>query len=355
MQFLSNGKGRAAVVAGLAVLLSSSMQPLAGTPEADRKGNQMRASATTEVPAAEVFRALLPQDYAAVLTLEGAMDGTPIVLHRYQSGGDAEPDLGGEHASLVVERDSGRLKGFTRLYAGVSDGALPGEDASRNGALAFLRQQAPDLLKDYEVLWIDRHDEVVRIAGRDTTVSGTKVKFRNQDDGLYFWVILAADGSVMTFERDIHWITFPGRRGTEKWLHDTWLQEQGSLAGKEPEVRIASVVDDYFQGAFHGDRARLLETFDSDARIVGFFGDEPMDLGAEAFVDRVVSEPSQASQGAIMDKTILSMEVIGRIALVKARVRVGDHVFIDLLTLHRTAEGWRIRHKSFDVEPGSAA
>jgi hypothetical protein len=28
----------------------------------------------------------------------------------------------------------------------------------------------------------------------------------------------------MVFERDIVWITFPGHRQTEKWLHDGWLK-----------------------------------------------------------------------------------------------------------------------------------
>ncbi len=31
----------------------------------------------------------------------------------------------------------------------------------------------------------------------------------------------------MVSERDISWITFPGHRGTEKWLHDSWLVENG--------------------------------------------------------------------------------------------------------------------------------
>ena len=38
--------------------------------------------------------------------------------------------------------------------------------------------------------------------------------------------VFGANDKVMVFERDIVWITFPGRRKTEKWLHDQWLMEQ---------------------------------------------------------------------------------------------------------------------------------
>jgi len=49
------------------------------------------------------------------------------------------------------------------------------------------------------------------------------VKMRNKQDGLWFWVIVGGDGQVIVFERDIYWISFSGRRRTEKWLHDSYL------------------------------------------------------------------------------------------------------------------------------------
>jgi hypothetical protein len=41
---------------------------------------------------------------------------------------------------------------------------------------------------------------------------------------------VGSDKDVMAFERDIVWITVPGHRQTEKWLHDTWLTERGGFA-----------------------------------------------------------------------------------------------------------------------------
>ena len=33
----------------------------------------------------------------------------------------------------------------------------------------------------------------------------------------------------MIFERDIYWITMPGRRRTEQLLHDSWLAERPDI------------------------------------------------------------------------------------------------------------------------------
>lgn len=100
--------------------------------------------------------------------------------------------------------------------------------------MAFLVRAAPDLLPGQEISWIAPHDETPQDAGNgDTetrTLTGMKVKMRNRADGRWMWVIVGADRRVMVFERDIEWISFPGHRGTEKWLHDSWLIERGETA-----------------------------------------------------------------------------------------------------------------------------
>lgn len=84
---------------------------------------------------------------------------------------------------------------------------------------------APDLIGKYKVQWIDRHEEVINIDGIKTKVAGMKVKCRNLEDGLYFWIVIAPDKSVMIFERDIQWDFIKAGRQTEKWLHDNWFQK----------------------------------------------------------------------------------------------------------------------------------
>ncbi|RMX03638.1 hypothetical protein D8I35_17070 [Corticibacter populi] len=113
---------------------------------------------------------------------------------------------------------------------------LPSRERTEAVARDFLKTYAPDLLPRMEIHWIDAHDEPIRVQ-RDSrtetvTLTGMKVKARNLADGRWFWVIVGADERPMVFERDIVWITFPGRRKTEKWLHDAWLKEHGHAIGK---------------------------------------------------------------------------------------------------------------------------
>ena len=96
----------------------------------------------------------------------------------------------------------------------------------------FLRLAAPELLPVLEVSWIEPHDEPLRVSRggktENLTLTGMKVKMRNRVDGRWMWVIVGADRKVMVFERDIVWVTFPGHRKTEKWLHDAWLAKNGA-------------------------------------------------------------------------------------------------------------------------------
>ncbi|TGV10766.1 hypothetical protein E4695_02325 [Alcaligenaceae bacterium 429] len=109
---------------------------------------------------------------------------------------------------------------------------LPSREKSEQIARAFLQEHAPDLLERMEISWIDPHDEPLTVEQNGTTqnltLTGMKVKARNLADGRWFWVIVGADEKPMVFERDIVWISFPGKRQTEKWLHDAWLAQQKS-------------------------------------------------------------------------------------------------------------------------------
>ncbi len=142
----------------------------------------------------------------------------------------AATPLGGEHFSTVIAPD-GRLKGFARMDLDLVGGDLPTREETQAIAMDFLREAAPDLLPVLDIGWIEPHDEPLRAArnGRteNLTLTGMKVKMRNTADERWMWVIVGADRKVMVFERDIVWISFPRHRGTEKWLHDSWLAEKG--------------------------------------------------------------------------------------------------------------------------------
>lgn len=176
--------------------------------------------------------AFLPlSDYQEVSRRRVLVDGEPAELRRHERQDGRNTGLHGEHLSMVVAAD-GALKGFVHLSLTRAGQPLPSRARTETIARDFLQRQAPDLLPGMEISWIEPHDETLRIQreGRSQAVvlTGMKLKARNMADGRWFWVIVGGDEQVMIFERDIVWITFPGHRQTEKWLHDSWLERNGA-------------------------------------------------------------------------------------------------------------------------------
>lgn len=195
-----------------------------------QKGKSMNAAnQSLQSPAANI-EAFMPAGYREVARRSVTVDSKGAELVRYERTDGRNAALGGEHFSTVIA-DNGRLKGFARMDLDLVGGQLPSREETQAIAMDFLRTHAPDLLPGMKISWIEPHDEPLRVTsnGRteNLTLTGMKVKMRNSADGLWMWVIVGADRKVMVFERDIRWITFPGHRGTEKWLHDSWLVEKG--------------------------------------------------------------------------------------------------------------------------------
>jgi hypothetical protein len=164
-----------------------------------------------------------------------SVDGVAAKLTRYERRDGRNAGMEGEHFSTVVAAD-GTLKGFANIALDLAGKPLPSRERSATIARDFLHRHAPDLLARMQISWIEPHDEAIRVQRESrtetVTLTGMKVKARNLADGRWFWVIVGADEQPMVFERDIVWINFPGRRKTEKWLHDAWLKEAGHAIGK---------------------------------------------------------------------------------------------------------------------------
>lgn len=173
----------------------------------------------------------IPETHTEISQRNVKADGEAATLTRYERRDERNTGLEGEHFSTMVAAD-GTLKGFANITFDLVGKPLPSRERSEQIAREFLQKIAPDLLPRMEISWIDPHDEPIRVQrdGRYETVTltGMKVKARNLADGRWFWVIVGSDEKPMIFERDIVWITFPGHRQTEKWLHDSWLKEQAS-------------------------------------------------------------------------------------------------------------------------------
>ena len=192
--------------------------------------SQERPAMTTHfasIPSA--ISRFVPDAYAQVSERAVSVDGENATLIRHERRDGRNAGLEGEHFSAVVATD-GTLKGFANISLDLADKPLPSRERSEQIARAFLQETAPDLLPRMKISWIEPHDESIRVARNGSietvTLTGMKVKARNLADGRWFWVIVGSEEKPMVFERDIVWITFPGHRKTEKWLHDSWLKDQ---------------------------------------------------------------------------------------------------------------------------------
>lgn len=218
-----------ACVASLGLLAAAVTAALADT----KKGNAMPASAIAVQPAADIAARFMPTAYREAARRSVSVDGDRAELARYERADGRNTALGGEHFSTVIAED-GRLKGFARMDLDLVGRELPSREETQAIAMDFLRAAAPDLLPVLKISWIEPHDEPLRVTRNGKTealtLTGMKVKMRNSADGRWMWVIVGADRKVMVFERDIVWVTFPGHRKTEKWLHNSWLAEKGLTA-----------------------------------------------------------------------------------------------------------------------------
>jgi len=137
-------------------------------------------------------------------------------------------------------------------------------------------------------------------------------------------------------------------------------QESGGMTmGKKDEQQIRDVVKHYFEGSYHGDKARLLRAFHPDAHVVGNFDSNTVDWTRDEFITRATTNPTQSGRGEAYSKSILSIDSETDAAMVKAKVYAGGHYFTDYITLLKIDGRWVIRHKSFtnassgrdDMEP----
>lgn len=180
-----------------------------------------------------------PTPWTLSLTHQGLHNTTPVTLFRFNRPDSTTPSnlhLGEEQVSVLLHEE--KLIGFVRLEAIHRNAPLPTRSKAQEVTDLFLAQFAPDLLSSHEILWIEPHNETILILEngqcREKTITGMKVKSIDPKTGLYFWTIVGADHNVFIFEREIHWITFPGKRGTHKWLHDTWLADHLSPPPETP-------------------------------------------------------------------------------------------------------------------------
>jgi hypothetical protein len=117
---------------------------------------------------------------------------------------------------------------------------------------------------------------------------------------------------------------------------------------------VLRIVEKYLHGIHTGSIPELQAAFHEQSRLHALNEKGEMSVeDRDAWLARVAARQSPESKGEKRDDAIEWVAVEGpSMASVRLQVRIGAHRYQDLLTLLRTARGWRIATKTFrDATP----
>lgn len=162
------------------------------------------------------------KEYNLIFSLQDKINKTDVHIFRYEPVTSQNLKLHAPHVTVILD-NSGNLKGFARLSEDMVNINSISESKGKEIALSFFKKYAPDLVNS-DFQWTDDYSEkIIDKNGRTAKANGLWVKFREKKTGHYLWVMVAPDGSIMEFDRDIIWSFFRGGRVNELWLRDEWL------------------------------------------------------------------------------------------------------------------------------------
>lgn len=177
--------------------------------------------------------ALAPNEagYKMVFYLKDKINDDNVHIFRFEPEPSRSITLYGPHVTVIFDEQN-KLKGFARMNQTMAGENNMEENQGKLLAMNFLKQYAPDLVNS-KYQWSNSHTEkLIDKSGEETIINGSWVKYRANKSGEYLWVILAPNGTVMEFDRDIVWSFFRGGRVNELWLRDEWLEKWLKKNGK---------------------------------------------------------------------------------------------------------------------------
>lgn len=164
----------------------------------------------------------------------GVQGGKYIVLFRFQPPNVKPINFYGRHLSVIFDSMS-NLVGMLRVKPEWSDMGGVSHKRAAETAVLFIRRYVPALWRFANSQSVrTRELEIKRDDGSSAYIEGALSTFYDNKRNTYFFVMVAPDGSVMAFERDLHGEEVDFGRSEENWLYDFYLQK-ALEAGQEPK------------------------------------------------------------------------------------------------------------------------
>lgn len=115
----------------------------------------------------------------------------------------------------------------------------------------------------------------------------------------------------------------------------------------EKQADIHATIQDYFDGIFHGDILKLRRTFADTAFLYGDINGVAYKKSVEEYLDGVKSRKSPKALGEVFKMDILSLEILGQVAVAKVHVPMLGYNYYDYLSFSLTDNTWKIVSKVF--------
>ena len=115
--------------------------------------------------------------------------------------------------------------------------------------------------------------------------------------------------------------------------------------------QIEIVLQTYIESMNKSDSEMVRAAFHENAKITGYLHGELLQLSTEDFAGFVSSQqPSPNENGTNVEFEVLNIEIENSIAHVKIRDVYLGITFLDILSLLKDGEEWKIYNKLFNVE-----
>ena len=116
---------------------------------------------------------------------------------------------------------------------------------------------------------------------------------------------------------------------------------------KDKTAQISNVVSRYFEGIYTGNVDQLTSSFHSNAFLYGDVKGKPYLKSLEDYLDSVQHRKSPAELGEENHMKIISLEILGDVAIAKLHVPMLGYNYYDFLSLAVVKGEWKIVNKIF--------
>jgi len=110
---------------------------------------------------------------------------------------------------------------------------------------------------------------------------------------------------------------------------------------------IKTVIYNYFEGIYNGNPTQLEDVFHPQTHLFGDINGAPYFKSITEYIDGVKNRQSPKELGEKFNMEILSVEIIGENAIIKARLKMLGFNYYDLLSLTKINGTWKIVTKLF--------